>query len=51
MRSFVSSFFFKELLLVQIGMPRNNFKFFFIREVKEVFVFVIDSVVMNTPGS
>jgi hypothetical protein len=49
MRSFVSSFF-KELLLVQIGMHRNDFNFFFIREVIEVSVFVIDSVVMKYTG-
>ncbi len=52
MRFFVSSFFFKELLLVQIGMPRSDFNFFLnIHGVIEVSVFLIDSVVMNTPGS
>jgi hypothetical protein len=41
--------FFKLLLLVSIGMSRNDFKFF--RIFMEIFVFVIDSLVMNTPGS
>jgi hypothetical protein len=38
-----------QLLLVQIGMHRNNFEFF--RIFVELFVFVIDSPVMNPPGS
>jgi hypothetical protein len=52
MRFFVSIFFFKELLLVQIDMCRNNFNFFLnIHGVIELSVFIIDSVVMTTPGS
>ncbi len=42
-------FFIKHLLLVPIGMPRTDFEFFLI--FVELFVFVIDSPVMNTPGS
>jgi hypothetical protein len=42
-------FFIKQLLLVPIGKPRNDFEFF--RIFMELFVFVIDSLVMNTPGS
>jgi hypothetical protein len=42
-------FFIKQLLLVPIGKPRNDFEFF--RIFVELFVFVIDSPVMNTPGS
>jgi hypothetical protein len=42
-------FFIKHLLLVPIGMPRADFKFF--RIFVELFVFIIDSPVMNTPGS
>jgi hypothetical protein len=42
-------FFIKQLLLVPKGMPRNDFEFF--RKFVELFVFVIDSPVMNTPGS
>ncbi len=42
-------FFIKQLLLVPIGMPRNNFEFFRIFVV--LFIFVTDSPVMNTPGS
>jgi hypothetical protein len=42
-------FFIKQLLLVPIGKPRNDFKFF--RIFVDLFVFVIDSPVMNTPGS
>ncbi len=41
-------FFIKHLLLVQIGMPRTDFKF--LRILVELFVFVIDSPAMNTPG-
>ncbi len=41
--------FIKQLLLVPIGMPRNDFKFFLI--FVELFVFAIDSPAMNTPGS
>ncbi len=40
-------FFIKQPLLVPIGMPRNDFEFFFII----VGLFVFDSPVMNTPGS
>jgi hypothetical protein len=42
-------FFIKHLLLVPIGMPRTDFKFF--RIFVELFIFVIDSPAMNTPGS
>ncbi len=42
-------FFIKHLLLVPIGMPRTDFEFF--RIFLELFVFVIDSPAMNTPGS
>jgi hypothetical protein len=42
-------FFIKELFLVPIGKPRNDFDFF--RIFVELFVFIIDSPVMNTPGS
>jgi hypothetical protein len=42
-------FFIKHLFLVPIGMLRTDFKFFWI--FVELFVFVIDSPVMNTPGS
>jgi hypothetical protein len=42
-------FFIKQLLLVPMGMSRNDFEFF--RIFVELFVFVIDSPVMNTPGS
>ncbi len=42
-------FFIKHLLLVPIGMARTDFKFF--RIFVELFVFVIDSPAMNTPGS
>ncbi len=49
-RDFSSSvFFIKQLLPVPMGMPRNDFEFFWI--FVELFVFVIDSSVMNTPGS
>jgi hypothetical protein len=48
-RDFMSGFFIKQLLWVPIGMPRNDFKF--IRIFVELFVFVIDSPVMNTPGN
>ncbi len=49
-RDFSSAgFFIKQLRLVPMGMPRNDFKFF--RIFVELFVFVIDSPVMNTPGS
>ncbi len=33
----------------QLGMPRTNFEFF--RIFVELFVFVVDSPAMNTPGS
>ncbi len=46
---FLSPFFWEPL--VQMGMSRNNFKFLNILGVIEVSVFIIDSVVMNTPGS
>jgi hypothetical protein len=46
---FVSGFFFKLLLMVRIGTSRNDFEFF--RIFVELFVFVIDSPVMDTPGS
>jgi hypothetical protein len=50
MRFFVSGFFYiKHLLLVPIGMPKTDFEFF--RILVELFVFVIDSPAMNTPGS
>jgi hypothetical protein len=42
-------FFIKQLLLVPMGMPRNGFEF--LRIFVELFVFVIDYPVMNTPGS
>ncbi len=42
-------FFIKQLILVPIGKPRNDFEF--IRIFVELFVFVIDSPVMNTSGS
>ncbi len=42
-------FFIKHLLLVPIGTPRTDFEFF--RIFVELFVFVIDSPAMNTPGS
>jgi hypothetical protein len=42
-------FSIKQLLLVLIGMTKNNFEFF--RIFVELFVFVIDSTVMNTLGS
>ncbi len=42
-------FFIKQLLLVPIGKPRNDFEFF--RIFVELFVFVIDSPAINTPGS
>ncbi len=42
-------FFIKQLLLVSIGKSRNDFEFF--RIFVELFVFVIESPVMNTPGS
>ncbi len=45
----VRFFFIKHLLLVPIGMPRTDFEFF--RIFVELFVFVIDSPAMNTPGS
>jgi hypothetical protein len=45
----VSSFFFKHLLLGQTGTSRNDFEFF--RIFMELFVSVIDSPVMNTPGN
>jgi hypothetical protein len=46
-RLFVSGIFY--LLLVPIGMHRHNFEFF--RIFVELSVFVIDSLVMNPPGS
>jgi hypothetical protein len=50
MRFIVSGFFFiKQLLLVPKGMPGNDFEFF--RIFMELVVFVIDSPVINTPGS
>jgi hypothetical protein len=42
-------FFIKQLLLVLIGKPRNNFELF--RTFVDLFAFVIDSPAMNTPGS
>jgi hypothetical protein len=42
-------FFIKHLLLDPISMPRTDFEFFRIFVV--LFVFVIDSPAMNTPGS
>ncbi len=48
-RSSKWSFFIKQLLLVPMGMPRNDFEFFWF--FVDLFVFVIDSLVMNTPGS
>ncbi len=42
-------FFNKQLLLFPICMPRNDFEFF--RKFVELFIFVIDSPAMNTPGS
>jgi hypothetical protein len=48
-RFFVSVFFLKQRLLVSLGRSRNNFEFFQI--FMELFIFVIDSPVMNTPGS
>jgi hypothetical protein len=42
-------FFIIQLLLVPIGMHRNSFEFF--RIFVELFVFVIDSPIMNPPGS
>ncbi len=42
-------FFIKQLLLVRIGMPRNDFEFS--RIFVELFLFVIDSSAMSTPGS
>jgi hypothetical protein len=49
-RLFTSGFFFiTQLLLVPIGMPRNYFDF--LRIFVELFVFVINSPVMNSPGS
>ncbi len=42
-------FFIKHLLLVPIGIPRADFEFF--RIFVKLFVFVIDSPAMNTPGS
>ena len=42
-------FFIKQFLLVPMGMPRSDFKF--LQIFVEFFVFVIDSPVMNTPGS
>ncbi len=44
-----SVFFIKQLFLVPMGMPRNDFEFF--RIFVELFVFVIDSPVVNTPRS
>jgi hypothetical protein len=41
-------FFIKQLLLVPVGKPRDDFKFFGI--FRELIVFVIDSLAMNTPG-
>jgi hypothetical protein len=46
MKFFISDFFIEQLPLVPIGMPINNFKFFQI--FVELFVFVINSLVMNT---
>jgi hypothetical protein len=43
------AFFIKQLLLVPIGMPRNDFEFFQI--FVELFVFAIDYSVMNSLGS
>jgi hypothetical protein len=37
---FISGFFIKQLLLVPIGMPRNNFEF--LKNSSELFVFVND---------
>ena len=49
-RDFLSPvFFIKQLLLVPVDMPRNDFEF--VRIFVEIFEFVIDSPVMNTPGS
>ncbi len=42
-------FFIKQLLLVPIGMPRNDFEFF--RKFVVLLVFVVDSLAMNIPGS
>jgi hypothetical protein len=39
----------KQLLLVPIAMAKNDFEFF--RRFVELFVFLIDSLVMNVPGS
>ncbi len=39
----------KQLLLVPIAIARNDFEFF--RRFVELFVFLIDSLVMNVPGS
>ncbi len=39
----------KQLLLVPIAMARNDFEFFLI--FVELFVFLIDSKLMNVPGS
>ncbi len=48
-RDFSCPVFFIKHLLVLIGMPRTDFEFF--RIFVELFVFVIDSPAMNTPGS
>ncbi len=49
LQDFSSPVFFFKPLLVQKGTSRNKFKFFQI--FMELFVFVIDSPVMNTLGS
>ncbi len=46
MRFFISCFFHQ---IISPGMPRNDFKFFWI--FVELFIFVIDSPVMITPWS
>jgi hypothetical protein len=49
-RDFSSPVFLtKQLLLVPMGMPRNDFDF--LKIFFEIFVFIIDSLVMNTPGN
>jgi hypothetical protein len=42
-------FFIKQFLLVPMGMPSSDFEFF--RIFVELFVFVLDSPVVNTPSS
>ncbi len=42
-------FFIKHLLLVPLDMPRKDYEFF--RILEELFEFVIDSPVVNTPRS